>query len=235
MPTQATDKAAAIDRLYDVSLIVSVPIFVLVMTIAIYSVIRFRARPGDMGDGAPIHGNARLEVIWVLIPFIIVSALGAYAWIVLDEVEEQRPQAQKIRVIGQQFAFSFQYTDHGGFTRNELVLPEGRPVSFDITTKDVIHSFWIPAFRLKNDAVPGLTTRIRVTPNKKGRFDVVCAELCGLGHATMRQTARVVSQEQFNAYVARNKGKGGAAGEGASTVPPNSDTLAKAGEGGSKR
>src|SRR3954468_4234569 len=113
-PTDATANADQIDTLYDVLIIVSVPIFVLVMTVAIYSVWRFRARPGDKSDGAPIHGNARLEVIWVLVPFIIVSVLAAYAWIVLDDVEAKKPGEMTIDVYGQQFAWSFAYPQQGG-------------------------------------------------------------------------------------------------------------------------
>ena len=85
-PAEASSAAHPIDRLYDVLLIFSVPIFVLVMSVAIYSVIKFRARPGDMGDGAPIHGNTRLEVFWVAIPFLIVSGLAIYGWVVLDDI-----------------------------------------------------------------------------------------------------------------------------------------------------
>src|SRR5919202_5574865 len=85
-PTEADTAAHKIDTVYDVLLIVSVPIFVLVMTIAIYSVIKFRARPGDVGDGAPIHGNTRLEIFWVTVPFLIVTGLAIYSWIVLDNI-----------------------------------------------------------------------------------------------------------------------------------------------------
>jgi len=89
-PQAGSKSAHDIDTLYDVLLIVSVPIFVLVMTVAIYSVIRFHARPGDTGDGPPIHGNARLEVVWVVIPFILVSSLAAYAWITLHNIEKPK-------------------------------------------------------------------------------------------------------------------------------------------------
>ena len=91
-PANASGAAGEIDTLYDVLLICSVPIFVLVMTIAIYSVVRFRAKPGDMGDGPPIHGNTRLEVIWVTIPFLMVTALAIYGWIVLDDIEAKQPR-----------------------------------------------------------------------------------------------------------------------------------------------
>jgi cytochrome c oxidase subunit 2 len=96
----------------------------------------------------------------------------------------------------------------------ELVLPVNRPVEFKIQTKDVIHSFWVPQFRLKSDAVPGLTTAIRLTPNKTGRYEVVCAELCGLGHATMRQFVRVLPASQFDSWVSEQRKAAAEAGGG---------------------
>ena len=209
-PTDATSSADQIDVLYDVLIIVSVPVFVLVMTVAIYSVIRFRARPGDKSDGAPIHGNARLEVIWVLVPTIIVSVLAAYAWIVLDDVEAKKDNELVVDVYGQQFAWRFNYPQQGGkpVTSEQLWLPKDRPVYFRIHSDDVIHSFWVPEFRLKSDAVPGITTKVRVTPDKIGTYRVVCTELCGLGHATMRQTVRVVEPPEFDAYIQKLKQEG---------------------------
>src|ERR671933_2242059 len=208
-PTAATSSADDIDTLYTVLLIVSVPIFWLWMTVAIYSVVRFRARPGDTGDGAPIHGNTRLEVVWVLVPFIIVSVLAVYAWIVLDDVEAKKPNELQVTVIGQQFAWHFQYPQYGNKTSDQLYLPKDRPVKFSIRTKDVLHSFWVPSFRLKQDAVPGLTTHIRLTPSRLGRYDVVCAELCGLGHATMRQFAHVIEPSGFDTWIKKQKPAGG--------------------------
>src|SRR4051795_12730235 len=101
-PVGATKSANEIDTLYDVLLLVSVPIFVLVMTVAIYSVVRYRARPGDMGDGPPIHGNTRLEVIWVTIPFLIVTTLAIYAWIVLNDVEATNRNEMVVKFYAQQ-------------------------------------------------------------------------------------------------------------------------------------
>src|SRR5919206_2620018 len=106
-PTPASKSANEIDTLYDVLLIASVPIFVLVMTVAIYSVIRFRARPGDTGDGAPIHGNARLEVVWVVIPFILVTGLAIYAWVTLNDIETKQKNELVVDVTGQQFEWSY--------------------------------------------------------------------------------------------------------------------------------
>src|ERR671931_570440 len=183
-PKSADTASHKIDTLYDVLLIFSVPVFVLVMTVAIYSVVKFRARPGDMGDGAPIHGNTRLEVIWVTIPFLMVTALAIYGWVTLSDIEAKQPNEMVVNVTGQQFTWTFQYPAEKVETK-ELVLPVNRPVEFKIHTKDVIHSFWVPQFRLKSNAVPGITTRIREPPVRVGTYQVVCAELCGIGHATM--------------------------------------------------
>jgi cytochrome c oxidase subunit 2 len=201
-PSQASSASDDIDVLYDVLLVISVPVFVLVMTVALYSVYAFRARPGDMRDGAPIHGNTRLEIVWVTIPFIIVSALAAYGWIVLDDIEAKQQGERRINVTAQQFAWAFSYPEEGDIESNQLVLEKDQPVRFYINTKDVLHDFWVPDFRLKSDAVPGITTHIRVTPNKVGTYPVVCAELCGIGHATMRQTVRVLEKSDYEKWVA---------------------------------
>jgi len=204
-PVGASKSAHEIDTLWDVLLLVSVPIFVLVMTVAIYSVVRYRARAGDMGDGPPIHGNTRLEIIWVAIPFLIVTILAGYGWIVLNDVEAKKPNEMIVKVYGQQFTWHFQYPSMGNLKSDQLWLPKDQPVKFDVYSQDVIHSFWVPNFRLKTDAVPGITTHIRVTPDRLGRYNVVCAELCGLGHATMREFAHVVTRAQFNAWAARQR------------------------------
>jgi cytochrome c oxidase subunit 2 len=223
-PEDASGSANQIDTLYDVLLICSVPVFVLVMTIAIYSVVRFRAKPGDMGDGAPIHGNTRLEVIWVTIPFIMVSLLAVYGWWVLDDIEAKQKNSMVVNVTGQQFTWTFEYPSEKVQTK-ELVLPVDRPIEFKIQSKDVIHSFWVPQFRLKSDAVPGLTTGIRVTPNKEGRYEVVCAELCGLGHATMRQFVRVVPTDEFQSWISDQKKAAGGGGGGGETAGASGEEI----------
>jgi cytochrome c oxidase subunit 2 len=239
-PVNAADSTKEIDTLWDVLLIVSVPIFVLVMTVAIYSVWRYRARPGDTGDGAPIHGNTRLEVIWVAVPFVLVSILAVYGWIVLDNVEAKKQNELQVTVVGQQFAWTFQYPQYDNVQSTQLYLPKDRPVTFDIETRDVLHSFWIPSMRLKMDAVPGITTNFRVTPSRLGRYDVVCAELCGIGHTTMRQFTQVVEEQEFEDWVAEQEpapeeqqgGQGGGSdGESASAGRATIQAAGKA-EGG---
>jgi cytochrome c oxidase subunit II len=228
-PEPAASSAGKIDTLYDVLLICSVPVFVLVMTVAIYSVVRFRAKPGDMGDGPPIHGNTRLEVIWVTIPFIMVSALAIYGWITLDDIEAKQKNEMVVNVTGQQFTWTFQYPEEK-LDSKELYLPVDRPVEFRIKTKDVLHSFWVPQFRLKSDAVPGLTTKIRLTPDEEGNYEVVCAELCGLGHSTMRQFVHVLPRDEFDSWVSKQKqaaggGGGGATGGGGEAAAPSGEEL----------
>ena len=217
-PTPASTQADPIDTLWDVLLIVSVPIFVLVQGVVLYCVWKFRMRPGqEQLDGPPIHGNTRLEVVWTLIPAILILGLCVYAYAVLDDIEQAQASEMTINVTGQQFTWTFEYPQSGGepIRSSQLYLVEDQSVKFNIKSLDVIHDFWVPAFRMKIDAVPGVTTDYRVTPTRRGAYPVVCAELCGLGHAYMRQTARVVSREDFDAKMRElREGGGGQAGQG---------------------
>ena len=203
-PTPASTQASKIDTVYDVPMIVSVPVFVLVTVIVLFSVWKFRQRPGEeLADGPPIHGNTRLEVIWTAIPAVVLVALCTYAYVTLVDLEEAQAGEMRINVVGQQFTWTFEYPRSNGepIRSNQLYLQEGKPVRFYVSSRDVIHDFWVPAFRMKIDAVPGIDTTYRVTPNRRGRYPVVCAELCGLGHAVMRQTAHVVSPQEFTAWM----------------------------------
>jgi len=221
-PAASSTQAGPIDTLWDVLLIASVPIFVLVTVIVCFSVLKFRMRPGEESlDGPPIHGSTRLEIVWTALPAIVIVALVAYAYVVLRDIEEAPAAGRErvVRVFGEQFAWTFEYQEGGKrFRSAQLYLPAGESVKFDVRSKDVIHDFWVPDFRMKIDAVPGITTSYRVTPreNALGAHDIVCAELCGLGHAYMRQTARVVSRDDFAAWVTKVSAPagGGQAGGG---------------------
>jgi cytochrome c oxidase subunit II len=210
-PTNAAKQAHPIDTLYDVLLIVSIPMFVLVTTVVLYCVKNFRMRPGQENeDGPPIHGNTTLEIIWTAIPAIILVSLCTYSYLVLRDIERKPAQAaseMQVQVLGQQFAWQFTYPKAmtGGKTVNtdQLYLPIGRSVEFRIHARDVIHDFWVPAFRVKIDAVPGITTHYRITPTRLGAYDIVCAELCGPGHSTMRSTVHVVSPAAFQTWLTR--------------------------------
>jgi cytochrome c oxidase subunit II len=226
-PEAASTQATQIDDLYDVVLIASVPFFVLVEVVVLYSVWRFRMRPGQEDqDGPPIHGSTSLEVFWTAVPALLLVALCSYTYFVLQDIEEKKPNELVVVATGQQFTWTFQYPGAGGRGRpvgsNQLYLPKDRPVLFKVRSKDVIHDFWVPQFRMKVDAVPGITTEYRVTPNKLGNYQVVCAELCGLGHSTMRQTAHVMPPADFAAWMRKRRGgarPAGAAGRATGGTP----------------
>jgi cytochrome c oxidase subunit 2 len=204
-PKVASTQAEDIDTLFDVLIIASVPIFVLVEVVVIFSVWKFRMRPGqELEDGPPIHGNTMLEVIWTAIPALILVGLCGYAYKVLQDIEEKPKNEIVVNVTGQQFAWTFEYAGQKAKVSSEqLFLPEGTSVEFHVRSKDVIHDFWVPEFRQKIDAVPGITTKYRITPNRLGAYPVVCAELCGLGHSTMRQTVHVLPQQEFDSWMSR--------------------------------
>jgi cytochrome c oxidase subunit 2 len=209
-PVQASGQAKKVDTVWDVLVIASVPVFVLVETIVLYCVWKFRMRPGEeLKDGPPIHGNTQLEIIWTAIPAILLVGLCTYAYVVLRQVEEAQANTMEVRVVGEQFTWSFYYPGEGGreVVSPRLYLPEGQAVKFKVQSKDVIHDFWVPAFRLKIDAVPGIDTSLRITPNRVGTFPVVCAELCGLGHSVMRQNARVLPRAEFDRWLADQRAK----------------------------
>lgn len=232
-PEQASKQAESIDTLWDVLIIVSVPVFVIVCCVVGYSVYRFRAQPGEEElDGPPIHGSTKLEVVWTAIPAIIIAALVVYAWGVLRDIEEApaKPnQEMKVIVHGVQFAWTFEYPGLGtggtSIKSDQLFVPRGESVKFLVKSEDVLHDFWVPAWRMKVDAVPGITTSYRVTPTRLGTYPVVCAELCGLGHAFMRQTAHVLPEIAFTNWVSKKNmaaaapapaaGGGGGAGDDA--------------------
>jgi cytochrome c oxidase subunit 2 len=192
------------DRIQDIywfATIISIVIFSLVAAVVVYSVWKWRVPPDDDAEGPPIHGHTGLEIAWTAVPAILVIALGIVSAVVLSENGKATDNPLHVNAIGQQFTWKFQYPDSGNVQTGELVLPVGRPAKFTLTSVDVIHSFWVPEFGQKQDAVPGIQTTIVVTPKHTGEFAVICTELCGLGHATMRAKARVVSEADFAKWI----------------------------------
>ena len=220
-PPADSAQADKIDTLWDVLIVASVPVFVLVTVVVLFACLEFRMRAGEENlDGPPIHGSTRLEVIWTAAPAIVILALVGYAGYVLNDIEKAPASGTPERVVtvtGQQFAWTFQYKEGGKtFSAATLYLPAGQSVKFNVKSKDVIHDFWIPDFRMKIDAVPGITTSYRVTPKDSaiGDHEIVCAELCGLGHAFMRQTAHIVSSDAFDKWTQKASSGGAAAAGG---------------------
>jgi cytochrome c oxidase subunit 2 len=206
-PVQASTQARNTDRLYHVMVIASIPIFVLVVTVILYSVWQFRMKPGEeLKDGPPIHGNTRLEVLWTAIPAVILLGLVSYSFVILHD-NEKKPNGPEIQigVIGRQFEWSYEYpssvTGGAPLQSDELYVPDNESVYFNIKSLDVIHAFWIPAFRLQIDAVPGITTHYRATPDRLGSYPVICNLLCGAGHSLMRSTIHVVRPAVFQAWL----------------------------------
>jgi cytochrome c oxidase subunit II len=201
LPDQASREASKIDGVYWFVTIICALIFALVAGVSLYAGWKFRAPPDDMDDGSPIHGHTGLEITWTAIPAALVIAMSVFSGVVLAQVEDIPDDHRVVRVTGQQFAWKFTYPDLD-HTDGELVLEVNQPVRLLLTAEDVIHSFWVPEFRMKQDAVPGVETRTVVTPTKTGTYPVVCTELCGLGHSTMRARARVLTAEEYERWTA---------------------------------
>jgi cytochrome c oxidase subunit 2 len=179
--------------------------------VIVFSVGRFRMRPGqELQDGPPVHGNTRLEVVWTVAPALLVVGLCTYAYTVLRSNEATKPNTMTVNVTERQFAFEFSYPRSGGgqVVSPTLYLPQGRPVVFKIRSLDVIHSFFVPQFSEKLDAVPGIVTTLRATPTRLGTYPAECTELCGAGHSLMRATVKVVPAAQFNSWLSSQKANG---------------------------
>jgi cytochrome c oxidase subunit II len=201
LPTRASVEAGRIDDVIWMTIIISIVIFSVVGAVIVYEVIRFRARPGDDSDGPPVHGHTGLEITWTLIPLGIVTAIAIFSAIVLSRNGNAGVDPLRVDVIAQQYSWTFTYPDAHGLTSSVLRLPKGRSVLLTITSKDVIHSFWVPNFGQKQDAVPGLHPTLHITPDRLGTFPVICVELCGLGHALMRSEAIVMTPTSFASWL----------------------------------
>jgi cytochrome c oxidase subunit 2 len=213
LPDASSKEAGLIDEVYWFVAIVCAVIFALVAGVALYAGWKFRAPPDDEDDGSPIHGHTGLEIWWTAVPTALVVAMSVFSGVKLAQAEDIPDAHRVIRVTAQQFAWSYTYDDPER-TTGELVLKVNEPVLVVLEAKDVIHSFWVPEFRMKQDAVPGIETRTVITPTKVGEYDVICTELCGLGHSTMRSQARVLSEADYAAWQEEQRGEDGGAGGG---------------------
>jgi cytochrome c oxidase subunit 2 len=200
LPTSASEEFDRIQGIYWLATWISVGIFSLVTAVVVFSVWKWRVSDDDDADGPPIHGHTGLEILWTAVPAVLVIVIGVVSAVVLARNGQAGPRPLEVTAIGQQFTWKFEYPDEE-VRSGELVLPVGREARFTMQALDVIHSFWVPEFGQKMDAVPGIRTTILATPKRTGEFRVVCTELCGLGHATMRARARVVSEQEFEAWL----------------------------------
>ena len=250
LPLDASSNAPVYDSLFQVLFSIGTILFLGIVGLVLFSLVRFRRRPGDLADGVAIEGNLPLEIVWTAIPAIVVLFVGIYSYDIYermggmaslndhsamhhsaevmqastagrstdngsaDGVSEPRVWAGigssydgtdtlPVEVTAMQFAFIFHYPD-GDFTTGELHVPINRPVELRMKANDVIHAFWVPQFRLKQDVIPGQPTVLSFTATRTGSYPIVCAELCGPYHGGMRSTVVVQEEEAFNQWVETN-------------------------------
>ena len=178
LPVAASAQAVPIDWLWNLEVITISFLFALIVVPLVYSLVVFRRRKGDTTDAEHIEGNTKLEIAWTIIPLFIVmifAYLGAYS---LADTRRVDPQAMVVNVTASQWNWSFEYPEYG-FVYQQLYLPVDRQVLLKMESMDVIHSFWVPEFRLKQDILPGRVTELRITPTVIGDYKVRCAEMCG--------------------------------------------------------
>lgn len=284
LPTQASEEATLVDDLFNAMMTISTGLFLIVEGVLIYSAIKFRRRPGDNKDAAPVFGNVPLEILWTAIPAIIVIGISIYSFDVYNSIggfnphdvhdtpvtqeavkmpgaaiaatlndtppstdpnmnqeksdeamsdpatasvrnanqipqkrnapgtgvvsptigpspgREGKPPELMVNITGMQFAWIFTYPDTG-VVSSEMHVPIGREVMVNMTANDVIHAFWVPELRLKQDAIPGRQSEIRFTPSKAGEYSLICAELCGPYHGAMKTKFIVDTPEAFDQWM----------------------------------
>jgi cytochrome c oxidase subunit 2 len=248
LPVDASANAPVYDDLFRVLFSIGTILFLGIVGLLVYSLVRFRRRAGELGDGLAIEGNLPLEIVWTAIPAIVVLFVGIYSYdiyermggmvplhdhssmhaaaemasvadVVINTSEERiwggianagiaegAPQSPPLAVdvTAIQFAFLFHYPE-GDFISGELHVPVGRPVQLRMKANDVIHAFWVPQFRLKQDVIPGQPTLLSFTATRPGSYPIVCAELCGPYHGGMRSTVVVHEDDAFEAWLASNR------------------------------
>lgn len=201
MPVQAADEALTVDNMINLQLWMIAFLFSLIVSFIVYSIYLSRKR-SRAEYGAYFKGSTGLEVAWTIVPLITVIILSFFGARDLASVRQPASNALEVKVTGFQWGWLFEYPD-SGIQSNTLYLPVDRQVHFRMTSRDVIHSFWVPEFRLKQDLLPGenLVKELRITPNRVGDYTVRCAEMCGGAHAYMESPVKVVSQQDFDAWV----------------------------------
>ena len=244
LPIDASINAPIYDELFKVLFTIGIILFVGITGVLIFSLIRFRRRSDQIGDGVAIEGNLPLEIFWTAVPAIVILFVGLYSYDIYDRMggmvplahdhmggmQEERvwggissgsvgseiiPDVLPIEVTAMQFAFLFHYPD-GDITAGELHVPADRPVTLRMESKDVIHAFWVPEFRLKQDIIPGQPTQLSFTATRPGRYPIVCAELCGPYHGGMRSTVVVDEADEWQTWFSNN----------AKPSPPTDTTVA---------
>lgn len=195
--------AAKVDSLFWLVFWIATAIFVLVTIALVVAVFRFRQRGGEDRPVRQVHGNTRLEIIWTIIPTMILATVAVPTIATLFDIRsapDPSENALRIEVIGHQWWWEFRYPEYGFTTANEMHIPVGRTVYLDLTSADVIHSFWVPQLSGKRDAVPGRVQHIKMAADAPGTYLGQCAEFCGLAHADMRHRVFAHPEAEFEAW-----------------------------------
>lgn len=243
IPHPASVERGLIDNFMKMLFAIAAVFFGVIITVLAYAIIFFRQPPGDDTDARPITGNPPLEIVWTVIPLAIVIALGIYGAVVLDKMTVQSTKtttqqsmfslgavipanippsgvnqaALEINVTASRFAWEFEYPSYG-ITAYILKVPVNQTIVFNIKSKDVVHSFWVQPWGPKQDAVPGLSPDLRITPTEIGQYLVECSQLCGFDHSDMTAPVQVVSSADFEAWVKQQK-------TSTTTTPTGSHTM----------
>ncbi len=233
LPETASLNAPIYDELFKVLFIIGLILFLGIFGLIIFSLIKFRRRPGQYGDGIDLEGNITLEIFWTVIPSIIILFIGLYSYDIYDRMGGMQSLSHDhhmsngsekiwagispsnstinnsisqlpIEVTALQFAFLFDYPE-GDITTGELHVPINREIVLRMQSKDVIHAFWVPAFRIKQDIIPGQPTVLSFTPTKLGTYSIICAELCGPYHGGMRASVVVQEPKEYEKWFENNK------------------------------
>ena len=232
LPVEASINAPIYDELFKILFIIGLIIFIGMTIAVIYSLFKFRKRKDQYGDGIALEGNLTLEIVWTIIPSIIVLIIGLYSYNIYDRMggmkelnhshemmtsntekiwagisqasnNEDASNNLSVEVSAMQFAFLFNYPK-GEFISGELHVPVDRKVSMKMESKDVIHAFWVPEFRIKQDIIPGQPTILNFTPTKVGKYPIICAELCGPYHGGMRASIIVEEESDYKDWFNKN-------------------------------
>lgn len=204
LPTIASQRVGEIDQVLWLFTLLSIPVFTMVVVFAGYSVFTWRVRGRPDRDGTANRGNRGTQIVWTSVSIVLAAFLFGYGLYFLGEVDAAPSgNVLHVNVTAEQWLWQYTYPDYGNVSTTTLELPVNRPVEFNITSIDVQHSFWIPSMGIKEDAVPGETTHISMTPDKLGTYVVRCAELCGIYHSYMETPVRVVDDTTFSDWISQ--------------------------------
>jgi cytochrome c oxidase subunit II len=202
IPGPASAERQTIDQLLQILFTIAAVFFSVIIVFFFYSLLVFRRKPGDRSEGPALRGNSGLEFAWTIIPLVIVLVLGSYGGVVLNRMTQPGPPQTEMEVDVTAFRFGWKFTYPADQVQSfQLYLPVNQKIVFKINSLDVVHSFWVQELGPKQDAVPGMTTELRITPTKIGDYFVECSQLCGWGHSNMIAPCYVVSAADFQKWI----------------------------------